>query len=122
MNYLLLILLLLLPQQQVTPQFTASWQGNALHVTWAAPGWHTVSLDHTPLDQGYGMNAGIFDMPTGGVDHLYHPKAGQVLRLMDENGNEVAQVIVPIRLTPRSWLPLIRAGRLYRVRLPWVQS
>lgn len=94
-------------QAVLAPTLTASWQGNALHVTWVSPGWHTVWLDHTPLDQGFGIDSGIFDMAIGGVDHLYEPKAGRVLRLVDERGIAVASVVVPIHLVPRVWLPWV---------------
>ena len=105
MRHFLLLLMLLL--QPVTPTMTATWQGNTLHVAWSAPGWHTVQLDHTPLDKGYGINAGIFDMPIAGVDSLYSPKAGQVLRLIDEAGKVTLQIVVPVHLVPRVSLPIV---------------
>lgn len=108
MGRIVLILALLLLQPSAPPILTAQWtrDQNALHVVWSAPGWHCLSLDGVVLDCREG-SADLL-LPTGGVDHLYAPKPGQVLRLIDYGGNETARAVVP--------------ARVYRVVLNWVRG
>ena len=102
-NLLLLILALLTPP---APTLTASWQTHtALHVTWTAPGWHCVYLEHQSVDCR--ENGADLLLPTGGVDHLYAPKPGQTLRLIGYSGVVEASVAVP--------------SRVYTVILNWVR-
>lgn len=87
------------------PSLTAVWQGASLRVAWVAPGWHCLRLDGASLDCR--NDSADLLLRTGGVDYLYAPRAGQVLKLFDERGIVVASVVVPIHLVPRVWLPLI---------------
>ena len=79
MRIFLLILLLTL---QATPNMTVAWQRDTLHITWQAPGYHCVWIDQYPLTCG--VNSGGVDIPARGIDTAYQPRAGRVLRLIDE--------------------------------------
>lgn len=93
--------------QATPPSLTAVWQGAAsLHVTWVAPGWHCLRLDSASLDCR--SDSADLLLRTGGVDHLYAPKPGQTLRLINYGGNITAQVVVPARLYRVIVLPVLR--------------
>lgn len=106
MRYLLLLFILLLTP--ATPNLTAQWvqDQRVLRLTWQAPGWHCLYIDHVPLEHGCGYDSVALDLPSGGIDVAYAPVPGRALRLVDAENKTTAQGVVP--------------ARLYRLALPRV--
>lgn len=99
-------LLILIVTLQVTPNLTAVWQRDTLHITWQAPGYHCVWIDRYPLTCG--NESGSVDLTAGGIDTAYQPRPGRVLRLVSADSTIPARAVVPLRV--------------FRVVAPWVRG